>query len=336
MVIGINSTRRTTMKKRVVVKGLLLGILFMFVLASLTVVLAAEKKFPSRYIEVYHGFPPGGPVEVQNRLLVQSLEKQLGSTVVSIGKPGGGGVVATTALINAAPDGYTLMNSGFNSIVQTILASNGTFTLDHVKIIGQWNLYGAAFCVPIDSQWKTYKDFIDFAKKNPGVHYAHAGVGTANALRMESINKTAKLMLTPVPFKGDGEVVAALLGKHVPAGLLSIFSAKAQVDAGKLRVLFSLDHPATFGLDPKTPTIDEIFDKSVTDKDIKVVGFLIAPQKTPDDIAKILESALQKACKDQELIDGMAKAGMAVDFHDSKAATQNLRRIMETVKANQQ
>jgi tripartite-type tricarboxylate transporter receptor subunit TctC len=324
------------MKTSNAAKGFCLALLFMFVFVSFTLAGAAEKKFPSRYIEVYHGFPPGGPVEVQNRLLTQALEKQFGSTVVSVGKPGGGGVVAVTALINATPDGYTLMNSGFNSIVQTIIASNGTFTLDDVKVLGQWNLYGAAFCVPVDSKWKTYKDFIDFVKKNPGVTYANAGVGTANALRMESINKNAKLNLTAVPFKGDGEVVAALLGKHIPSGLLSIFSAKAQVDAGKLKVLFSLDSPTKFGLDPKTPTIEEVFDKSVIDKDIKVVGFLVAPKKTPDDVAKIVEAALQKACKDPELIDGMAKAGMAVDFYESKTASQNLRKIMENVKAMQQ
>ena len=190
--------------------------------------------------------------------------------------------------------------------------------------------------MPIDSEWKTYKEFIDFARKNPGVKYAHAGVGTANALRMESINKNAKLMLTAVPFKGDAESVTALLGKHVPAGLLSILSAKTQIEAGKVRILFSLDQPAKFGLDPKIPFIDKIFDKSIINKDIKVVGFVIAPRKTPDDIVKIVESALQKACKDRELIDGMAKAGMAVDFYDSKTAAKNLRRIMENVKAAQQ
>jgi tripartite-type tricarboxylate transporter receptor subunit TctC len=315
---------------------LLFGVLFLFLCSLSGIAFAAEKKYPSRYIELYHGFPGGGAVEIQNRLLAQSLEKQLGGTVVSVSKPGGGGVAGTTALINATPDGYTLANMGFNSIVQTVLLSNGTFTLDDVKLIGQWNVYGTALCVPSDSKWKTLQEFTDYAKKNPGVKYAHSGVGTATALRMENLNRNAKLMLVAVPFKGDAEVITALLGKHIPAGVTSIFSAKAQVEAGNLRILFSFDPPTKFGLDSKTPYFANSFDKNVVDKDIGIVGFLIAPRKTPDEIAKVLENALEKACKDPELISGMGKAGMAVDFYDSKTATQNLRKIMEGVKAIQQ
>ena len=125
MAIRKKYTRGKIMKKRIIRKCIfqrvLLCILLAFVCVLPTNIGAAENKYPSRYIELYHGFPGGGPVEVQNRLLAKSLEKQLGNTVVSVGKPGGGGIVATTALINSAPDGYTLANAGYNSIVQTIL-----------------------------------------------------------------------------------------------------------------------------------------------------------------------------------------------------------------------
>ncbi|HEX2976396.1 MAG TPA: tripartite tricarboxylate transporter substrate binding protein [Bacteroidales bacterium] len=326
------------MSEKSSIKCYLLCILFLFLCSSLNVCIASasEKKYPSRYIELYHGFPGGGAVEVQNRLIAQSLEKQLGGTVVSVSKPGGGGVVGTTALINAAPDGYTLANMGFNSIAQTILLSKGAFTLDDVKVIGQWNVYGMCLSVPADSKWKTFKDFLDHVKKNPGTQYAHAGVGTAGALRMENLNRNAKLMMTAVPFKGDAEVITALLGKHIGAGVSSTSSAKAQEDAGKLRILFSFDPPGKFGLNPKTPYLANIFDKNVLSKDIKVVGFLIAPRKTPDDIAKVLETALENSCKDPALIEGMAKASTAIEFYDSKTATQNLRIILENVKALQQ
>jgi hypothetical protein len=79
-----------------------------------------------------------------------------------------------------------------------------------------------------------------------------------------------------------------------------------------------------------------VFDKSVADKDIPIVGYVIAPRKTPDDVVNVLEKALAKACTEPELLNGMAKSGGAVDFYDGKTGAQNLLRIMERVKAMQQ
>jgi tripartite-type tricarboxylate transporter receptor subunit TctC len=323
------------MKKRILKTFFVLGILFLFILAPLSDSRAADK-FPSRYIELYHGFPPGGAVEIQNRVLAKSLEKHLGVPVVSVSKAGGGGVIGTTALINAPPDGYTAANMSFGSIVQTVLLSNGALSLDDLKVVAQWNIFGAAMCVSPDSQWKTFQALLDHARKNPGTKFAHTGVGNATYLRMENLNRSANLKMIHVPFKGDAEVITALLGKHVPVGVFSAFSAKAQAAAGKLRIIFSFDAPAKFGLDPNIPYIANTFEKSIADKDIEIVGFVIVPRKTPDEIVKILESAMQKACKEPELIDNVEKFGMAIQYFDGKTGTANLRKIYERVKAIQQ
>lgn len=324
------------MEKRTLRKIFLLSILCVLICTPLSSSSAAEKKYPSRYIELIYGFAGGGATEVQNRLLAKGLEKHLGVSVVPVSKPGGGGVVGTTALINSPPDGYTLANMSFNSICQTILLSKGAFTLDDVKIVGQWNKFGAAMCVPIDSPWKTFQELIDFARKNPGVKFAHPGVGNSTTIRMENLNRNANLGMVGVPFKNDPEVIAALLGKHVPIGIFSAMSSKAQAEAGKLRIIFAFDPPSKLGLDPHIPSIATVFDKSVADKDIEIVGFVFVPRKTPDEIVKVLEPALEKACKEPELISALEKFCMPPDFYDSKTGTQNLHKIMERVKAIQQ
>ena len=102
-----------------------------------------------------------------------------------------------------------------------------------------------------------------------------------------------------------------------------------------MRILMSFDPPKMFGLDPGIPHLAAVFDKSVVDKDIPIVGYVVAPRKTPDDVVNILEKALAKACTEPELINGVAKGGGAVDFYEAKTGAENLRRILELVKAMQ-
>ncbi len=323
------------MTKRILTKIFILMTLLAFLPIPLSVT-AADKKYPTRYMELYYGFPGGSATEIQNRLLAQAIEKHVGVSVVSVSKPGGGGVVACNLLINASPDGYTLANLSFNSICQTILLSKGALTLEDVRIVTQWNRFGGTLFVGVDSPWKTMQELVDYAKKNPGLKYAHSGVGNSTTLRMENLIKLANLQMVGIPLKGTGEVVAAILGKHVQVGIGDVVSARAQSEAGKLRVLMSFDPAKMFGLDPSIPHLASLFDKSIADKDIPIVGYVIVPKKTPEDIVNILEKALAKACAEPDLINGMAKSGGAVDFYDGKTGAQNLVRILERVKAMQQ
>jgi tripartite-type tricarboxylate transporter receptor subunit TctC len=323
------------MTKKIFRTILLLGTLLAFVSIPLGAA-AADKKFPTRYVELYYGFPGGSATEIQNRLLAQALEKHLGATVVSVSKPGGGGVVAGNLLVSASPDGYTLANLSFNSICQTVLLSKGALTLEDVRIIGQWNRFGGTLFTSVDSPWKTMQDLVDYARKNPGLKYANSGVGNSTTLRMENLIKLANLQMVGVPFKGTGEVMAAILGKHVQVGIGDVVSARAQAEAGKMRILMSFDPPKMFGLDPGIPHLAAAFDKSVADKDIPIVGYVIAPRKTPDEVVNVLEKALARACMEPELINGVAKGGGAVDFYEAKTGVENLRRIMELVKTMQQ
>jgi tripartite-type tricarboxylate transporter receptor subunit TctC len=320
------------MTKAIFKKILLVAILLALVSTPVSSASAAEKKFPTRYVDLYYGFPGGSATEIQNRLLSEALGKYLGVTVVSVSKPGGGGVVAGNLLVNSPPDGYTLANLSFNSICQTILLSKGALTLDDVRVVGQWNRFGGCIFTSVDSPWKTVQELIDYARKNPGLKYAGQGVGNSTALRMDNLVNRAKLQMIAVPFKGTGEVVAAILGKHLQVGIGDVVSARAQAEAGKMRILMSFDPAPMFGLDPSIPHLAAVFEKSVVDKDIPIVGFVIAPRKTPDDVINILEKALAKACTDPELINGMVKGGGAVDFFDAKTGTENLRRILELVK----
>jgi len=261
----------------------------------LSTVWAAEK-YPNRPIEVVITFPPGGVSELTMRIWGKYMERELGVPIVILPKPGGGGIIGITYAANARPDGYTLLNT--SEFIAPILDGTATYKLEDLWVIAQMCLNGCVLAVNPDAPWKTFQEFMDYARKNPGVKWGHQGVGTMIYFRTANLNKYANLKLIPVPLKGDAEIIPALLGNHIQLGSLSAAAARAQAEAGKLRILLSFDPAKEFGLDPSIPDFVSVFGKDMPDIEVSV--YLVASAKTPKDIIQILEKTMEKVSKDPD------------------------------------
>jgi len=303
-----------------------LSVIFCFVVSLFTFVIldssidrawGAEEKYPSRSIELMTPDPPGAYSDLINRVLAKKLEKYLGVLVIPINKPGGGDLVAATALANAAPDGYTLGLLADGPLVYSHMLGRASFSKEDICPIGQLICTTIIMQVGADSPWKTFQEFMDYAHKNPGLTYGHMGIGSATWARAEYLNKIGNLKLRGVPFSGTNEVITALLGKHVNAGFGNYVQAKQQADGGKTRILFSFTPPGQ-GPDPTLPTIPSVFGKDVPDIP-PPSNHLAAPGKTPEEIIKILWGALEKVSKDPEFLSDMKKLYANVCLLDSKA-----------------
>ena len=302
--------------------------ILMAMIVSLTLVFicsnsswAAEKIYPSHPVEMICGYPPGGAMDLTMRTWSKYLEKYLGVPVVPVNKPGAGAIIACTYVANSKPDGYTLGCVG-DHLVINIFSGKATYSLQDFRYVCLTNLMANALGVAIDSQWKTIQEFIDYAKKNPGVKCAHPGIGSSAHLRMENLNKFANLKMVGVPLQGDAEVIPAVLGKHLPIGVFGGAAAKAQADAGKIRILMSFDPPAEFGLDPKIQDLQTVFGKNMPDVD--VAQYLVVPRKTPDDIVQVLTQAMEKVTKDREFIKELNSGCMGVKFVDGGTLIQKI------------
>ena len=246
-------------------------------LVSINLAESAEK-YPSRPVTTIVGFAPGGVSDMTMRIWNKYLEKYMGGTFVVDHKPGAGGIVAFSYVANAKPDGYTLLNHA--DYFLPVLNGTATYKMEDLRIIAQASRNGSVMVVNADAPWKTFQEFYDYCKKNPGVKWGNNGAGAMVYFRMQNLNKQAGMKLTSVPFKGDAEVISAILGNHVAVGNLSAVAARAQAEAGKLRIIFSFDPPKGFGLDPSLPTMATRFPKI---QDIDVGVYLIAPGKTPEE-----------------------------------------------------
>lgn len=301
------------MKKKIFRNFFLVGILFIFIFTSFNSPWAAEKKYPSGPIELFCGFAAGGQTDLFTRALAKGLEKYLGVTVVPGNKPGGGGIIPAATVATSRPDGYTIGLLSDSMIISSLLG-RATYSMEDLLIIGV-GIYDSAMVVSVDSPWKTIQEFVDYARKNPGIKYGHPGVGSTNFLITENLNKHANLMMIGVPFKGDPEIIGAVLGKHVPIGVFGYMNCKIQADAGKMRILLCFG-----GLDPTIPSQSTAFGKNVPHTELGY--YLLLPRKTPDEIVQVLEQALEKVVKDTEFINNIKKVYVEARFIDSKTFMQ--------------
>jgi tripartite-type tricarboxylate transporter receptor subunit TctC len=294
---------------------------------------AAEKKYPSSPINIYGPFAAGGPVDTINRVFAKKLEAYFGhgAVVVPQNKPGGGGsILASYIAKSARPDGYTLANISGHHICVPILLGTGSYSLKDFTIIGQLVVFPSVLVVPADSPWKTFQQFMDYAKTHP-VKYGHPGNASTIFLRVENFIKHFDLKMEGIPLKGDSETATAVLGKHVAVGAMSAGTAKGLMAAGKVRVLFSFDKPTSFGLPADTPNLAGVL-RGAAYTDIEPGQVLAVNSKTPPTIVRTLEDAWKEIMKDPEFQKTVADLNLGLGYMDGKTFTAKLPANMAVLK----
>ncbi len=257
----------------------------------------AQEKYPSRPISIILGYPAGGTTDMSLRPLAAAANKILGQPLPVLNKPGGGSVVAVTSLKNEKPNGYTIgvLTTG-GTLSQYMRKVPYDSARDFTPIMGYViHLYGLV--VRADSPWKTFKEFIDYAKAHPGkVRYSTAGLGTPQHLVMERLALIEKIKWTHIPFEGGGPAVAALLGGHVEA-CSQTTEWKKQVEAGRLRALALYAEKRAAGL-PDIPTLMEMGYDFAAPGAICIVG----PKGLSPQIVETLHPAFKKSLDDPDFV----------------------------------
>lgn len=311
-------------------KGLLFATVILAVIASLTSLSWCADKYPSRTIELVCGSSPGGGVDTSNRLMAKYLEKYLKVSLAPVNKPGPSQMMMASYLVTSKPDGYTIGHAS-NAIVTAAVTGEATgYKIEDLRPIAMMSTVNTMIAVTTDSPWKTWQDFVEYAKKNPGTKYGHFGVGSGPHYRMEVLNKHNKLGLQGVPFKGEGEALPMLLGKHVPISVMSPTIAKQQVAAGRVRVLFSFEDPTIDGFDKSIPSLNSLYGPNTPDIDTTV--FLWLHRKTPEDIVQTIDQAIVKMVNDPEFVSDMKKINQTVTYVNSKQVEKNLAQQMVKYK----
>ena len=200
---------------------------------------ASAQDYPTRPVKWVVGYPPGGATDIIARLLGQRLSERLGQQFVIENKPGAGNNIATELVINAEPDGYTLLFVNPANYINASLYANLKFNVVRdIAPVAAFNRVPNVMTVNNDVPAKTVAEFIAYVKANPGkVNLASSGNGTSVHLSGEMFMAMAGVKMQHVPYRGAAPAITDLLGGQVQLIFDNMPSILQHVRAGSVRAL---------------------------------------------------------------------------------------------------
>lgn len=296
-------------KKAGVARVLVLSLLaasFLWVAPSL------GQDYPKGSIQVVIPFGPGGS-DLLWRIVGDPLSRTLKVPVVFINKPGGGGIVGMTTVVNSKPDGYTLCAGNSDTLnVTPLFTKDLPFdTINDLTYVAKLAMFPQGIIVRGESPFKTIEDIIVFAKANPKkLKVGTPGVGTSGYMAVTMFNHDAKIEITPVAFGGGAEVVPQVLGGHVDFAFMSTMAVKSYLQDGKIRILSFFSNRRN----PIYPDIPCSVEKGLKRTVVEVGMGLVGPKGLPAEVVKKWEDALQLALKEPNAVQAIEKLDYVIDF----------------------
>jgi tripartite-type tricarboxylate transporter receptor subunit TctC len=215
--------------------------------------------WPLKPIKLIVPYAPGGSADTLGRLIAKHLSEVFRYPTVIENKAGAGGMIGSQMAAKAAPDGYTMVISGIGSHVIAPMEAQGSYDpmkdFTHIAMLAGPPL---AVVVNAEQPIKDFKGFVSFIANNPkGLSWGSPGQGTHGHLTGELFRAAAKLNMVHISYKGAAPAVADLLGNQIPAAFMTLSSANAHVQSGKLRLL-ALSSAKRLQEYPDVPTLAEL------------------------------------------------------------------------------
>jgi tripartite-type tricarboxylate transporter receptor subunit TctC len=268
---------------------------------------ANAENFPSKPVHILVPYAAGGAVDVLARTLGQSLAKTWGQQPVIDNRPGAGGIIASQALAQSPPDGYTLiLVASGHPLNQFIYQSLPYDTFRDFTAISEIASSPLAVLVASKSPYANLGDLLAAARKEPDLlSYGMSGNGTSAHLAGELLKYMAGVKIVAVPYKGGAPALTAVMAGDIPISLNPLAEVVGQIDGGQLRAIAVTSAQRSKAL-PDVPTVAE---SGVPGYDVSVWwGFLGPARMAPEIVAK-LEADLKSALRDTNVLMTLEKIG---------------------------
>ncbi|MEH2494007.1 tripartite-type tricarboxylate transporter receptor subunit TctC [Bradyrhizobium sp. AZCC 1678] len=250
---------------------------------------ALAQDYPTRPVKWVVGYPPGGATDIIARLLGQRLSERLGQQFVIENKPGAGNNIATESVINAEPDGYTLLFVNPANYINASLYANLKFNVVRdIAPVAAFNRVPNVMTVNKDVPAKTAAEFIAYVKANPGkVNLASSGNGTSVHLSGEMFMAMAGVKMQHVPYRGAAPAITDLLGGQVQLIFDNMPSILQHVRAGSVRAL-AVTGTARSPLLPDVPVLAD----TIPGYEASALFGMGAPKNTPKAVIEKLNKEI--------------------------------------------
>lgn len=267
----------------------------------------AQANYPSRTVVIVNPWTAGGPAEALIRPIAERLSQRLGQPFVIETRAGANGTIGSNLVARAKPDGYTLLfgHAGPIAISPGMPQKPPYDTLKDFAPITQVASGATVLVVRADFQAKTLKEFIDYAKANPGkVSYGSVGPGSTTHIAGATLARMVGTEMIHVPYKGSAPINTDLMGGAITSAFVNIAGAMPLIKDGRLRALATttLKRPAVF---PDLPTVHEL----LPGFEINSWYGLLAPAGTPPEIVNKLQKEVAEILKQPEVSQRMITNG---------------------------
>jgi tripartite-type tricarboxylate transporter receptor subunit TctC len=259
----------------------------------------AQDDYPSKPVRVIVPFPAGGTSDVMGRLIASTLSKTFNKPFVVENKAGAGGVIGSTEVARATPDGYTLLLSGIgsNAIVHGMTPKPPYDSSRDFIQVSQLAAGPNVLVVNPEFPARTFAEFIAYVKANPGkVSYGVVNAASGH-LTSEYLKQIAGLDMVGVPYRGGAPAMMDVIANQIPMMFTNLDGALPHMNAGKLRAL-AITSAQRSPIVPDVPTIAESGYPGFTA--VSWTG-LSAPKGTPKPIVDKLEAAMRTSFSDPEV-----------------------------------
>jgi tripartite-type tricarboxylate transporter receptor subunit TctC len=287
---------------------------------------AQAQNFPDRPLRVVVPFAAGNTLDNALRQVADEFKKNTGQPILIDNKPGGSGIIAAQNVMQAAPDGYTLLLS--NTSMMTI----NPYTFSKLPYDPEKSfkpvtgLLGASLVLAVNAAnvpANNLKEFIAWAKTQTGtVSYASFTAGNSSHFAGVIMNQRTGLNMVHVPFNGTPPAVQNLIGGQVHAAFLPLLAVKPHMESGKVKVL-AVSSPQRSPLLPNVPTFSE---QGLPDLEIYIWAGFSAPANTPDAVVTKLQAEFSKILKSQSIIEKWR----AIDFEPLPFTSNEFQNFVRT------
>ncbi len=278
---------------------------------------AMAQSYPTKPITMVVPFPPGGVADTVGRPVAEAMSRHLKQSIVVENKGGAGGGIGMAQVAKSKPDGYTVLMSLSSLVVlpeaDKILQRAPMFQVNQLKPIARFTADPTVLVVRSDSPWKTYAEFIAYAKTNPGkISFGSSGNYGTMHVPMEQLKAATSTFMLHVPYTGAGPAVLSLLSGQIEALSTGPASVKQHIASGRLRALAHWGDGRLASL-PDVPSFKEL---GVPIQYSQWSG-LFVPADTPAAVVDSLRQAAKFAAQDARAVGALTASGTSFMYQDA-------------------
>ena len=287
------------------------------------------QSFPAGQISIIVPLAPGDAADTTARLMGEEISKHLNTPVLIVNRPGAGGAVAATSVVQAKKDGQTLLFAQNSALTFRVVLDPQTAAYDPLRDLvplGLTTRTPSVLVVRSDAPYKNLGELIEYAKKNPGkVRIGHPGVGSVGDFGIRLINALTGAELVGIPYNGAAPVVTALRGGHIEGTVLALGALSTQMKAGAFRGIVTSSRAPEFA---EIPTMRELGYKD----DLFGVWFsILAPNGIPEAARKALVDAIEQAVKSPAIAARLAPLGIVQAYGSPEQLSAEIREEFKRV-----